>query len=129
MVKAAGFGEPALFRFHGDAIEAKIALGDRHQAQALLNELEQLGAVLQRTWVLAVAGRCRGLLSAARGDLDTSYRALERALELHHRLGEPFERARTLLALAGNRPLGEVGVTVICQCAPLGGEPRSQLGA
>ena len=34
-----------------------------------------------------------------------------------------------LLALAGNRPLGEVGVTVISQSAPLGGEPRSQLGA
>jgi hypothetical protein len=28
-VRAAGFGEPALFRFHGDAIEAKVALGRR----------------------------------------------------------------------------------------------------
>jgi DNA-binding CsgD family transcriptional regulator len=99
MVKAAGFGEPALFRFHGDAIEAKIALGDKPQAQGLLDELEQLGAVLQRPWVLAVAGRCRGLLSAARGDLEASYRAIERALEFHRRVGEPFERARTLLVL------------------------------
>ena len=91
--------EPALFRFHGDAIEAKVALGHRDQAHALLDELERLGAVLERTWVLALAGRCRGMLSAARGDLDGSYRALGAALELHDRLGEPFERARTLLVL------------------------------
>ena len=99
LVAAAGMHEPALFRFHGDAIEAKVALGHRDQAHALLDELERLGAVLERTWVLALAGRCRGLLSAARGDLDGSYRALGEALELHDRLGEPFERARTLLVL------------------------------
>jgi DNA-binding CsgD family transcriptional regulator len=33
------------------------------------------------------------------GDLNDAYPALERALELHHGLGEPFERARTLLVL------------------------------
>jgi DNA-binding CsgD family transcriptional regulator len=98
-VKAFGFGEPALFRFHGDAIEAKLTVGDRRQAQVLLEELEQVGAALQRAWVLAVAGRCRGLLCAVQGDPAAAYRALERALELHHRLGEPFEHARTLLAL------------------------------
>jgi DNA-binding CsgD family transcriptional regulator len=80
-------------------IEAKIALGDRREAQALLEDLEQVGAALQRPWVLAVAGRCRGLLSAADGDLGASYRAIERALELHGRLGEPFEHGRTLLVL------------------------------
>jgi DNA-binding CsgD family transcriptional regulator len=100
-VRTAGFGEPALFRFHGDAIEAKVALGRRNEAQALLEELEQLGAALGRTWVLTIASRCRGLLNAARGDLDASYRALERALRLHDHLGEPFERARTLLVLGG----------------------------
>jgi DNA-binding CsgD family transcriptional regulator len=47
------------------------------------------------------AGRCRGLLCAAQGDPAAAYRALERALELqlHQGLGEPFEHARTLLAL------------------------------
>jgi DNA-binding CsgD family transcriptional regulator len=99
LVTAAGMNEPALFRFHGDAIEAKVVLGHRDRAQALLRELERLGTALQRTWVLALAGRCRGLLSAAQGDLDGSYRALQSALELHDRLGEPFERARTLLVL------------------------------
>ena len=99
-VKAFGFGEPALFRFHGDAIEAKLTMGDRRQAEVLLEELEQVGAALQRAWVLAVAGRCRGLLCAVQGDPAAAYRALERALELHQRLGgEPFEHARTLLAL------------------------------
>jgi DNA-binding CsgD family transcriptional regulator len=99
LVTAAGMHEPALFRFHGDAIEAKVALGQRDRAQALLHRLEQLGAALERTWVLALAGRCRGLLRAARGDLDGSYQALESALLLQDRLGEPFEHARTLLVL------------------------------
>jgi DNA-binding CsgD family transcriptional regulator len=101
LVEAAGMHEPALFRFHGDAIEAKVALGRRAEAQALLAELERLGAVLERIWVLAIAGRCRGLLAAARGDLDGAYAALEAALGFHEHLGEPFERARTLLVLGG----------------------------
>jgi DNA-binding CsgD family transcriptional regulator len=99
LVAAAGMHEPALFRFHGDAVEAKVALGHRDAAQALLDELDRLGAALQRTWVLALAGRGRGLLSAALGDPAAAYRALEAALELHDHLGEPFERARTLLVL------------------------------
>jgi DNA-binding CsgD family transcriptional regulator len=99
MVGTAGLREPALFRFHGDAIEAKVVLGLREEAGRLLAELDELGAVLGRPWVLAIASRCRGLLSAANGDLGGAYLALERSLELHDRLDEPFERARTQLAL------------------------------
>jgi DNA-binding CsgD family transcriptional regulator len=95
----AGLREPALFRFHGDAIESQVALGHRDEAREQLDDLERLGAALGRTWVLTIACRCRGLLSAAIGDLDAAYRALERGLGLHDELGEPFERARTLLVL------------------------------
>ena len=50
------------------------------------------------TWVLATAARCRGLLAAARGDLDGAQAALERALVEHERLELEFSLARTLLA-------------------------------
>jgi DNA-binding CsgD family transcriptional regulator len=65
----------------------------------MLSELDRLGATLGRPWVLVMACRGRALLSAARGDLGASYQELEQALMLHDRLGEPFERARTLLVL------------------------------
>jgi len=95
----AGFGEPALFRFHGDAIETLLALGDREGAAALLGELEEQGRALERTWALTIASRCRALLSATAGDIDSAYASLGDALELHAELREPFERGRTLLML------------------------------
>ena len=96
-VRKSGFGEPALFRFHGDAIETLLVLGRTEEATTLLAELEEQGTALQRVWALAVASRCRALLSAASGEIERADTELEHALELHDRLGEPFERARTLL--------------------------------
>ena len=46
-VAKAGFGEPALFRFHGDAIETLVALGKLEEAASLLSELEESGEALQ----------------------------------------------------------------------------------
>ena len=100
-VEETGLREPSLFRFRGDAIEAKIVLGQLDDAEALLVELDRLGAALERPWVLVMACRGRALLSAARGDLRASQGELEQALVLHDRLEEPFERARTL-AVLGN---------------------------
>ena len=98
-VAEAGFGEPAHFRFHGDAIETLLALGRTEEATALLVEFEQRGKALQRVWALTIASRCHALVSAAAGDLDRAYAELDRALELHKRLQQPFERGRTLLVL------------------------------
>jgi DNA-binding CsgD family transcriptional regulator len=94
-----GLREPALFRFNGDAVEAKVALGRTGEAATMLDQFEALAAALDRTWALMVASRCRGLLHAANGETDAAYQALERALGLHDRMEEPFERARTLLVL------------------------------
>jgi DNA-binding CsgD family transcriptional regulator len=98
-VREAGFGEPALFRFHGDAIETLLALGRTEEATALLAELEEQGTTLQRVWALTIASRCRALLSAAAGEIERAYDELDRAFELHEQLGEPFEQARTVLVL------------------------------
>jgi DNA-binding CsgD family transcriptional regulator len=98
-VEESGLREPALFRFHGDAIEATIGLGRLEDATAMLAELDRLGSTLERPWVLIMAGRGRALLAAARGDLRASQAELEHTLVLHDRLEEPFERARTLTVL------------------------------
>ena len=57
-VEETGLREPALFRLHGDATEAKVALGQLDGAEALLAQLDGLGATLERPWVLVMA--CRG---------------------------------------------------------------------
>jgi DNA-binding CsgD family transcriptional regulator len=98
-VAKAGFGEPALFRFHGDAIETLVALGKLEEAASLLSELEERGEALQHLWARVVAARCRGLIAAARGDLPDAFAALEQAFELHPGLGQPLELARTHLVM------------------------------
>jgi DNA-binding CsgD family transcriptional regulator len=98
-VAKAGFGEPALFRFHGDSIEALIALGKLEEAASLIGELEERGEALEHGWARVISARCRGLLAAAGGDLPAAFSALERAFELHESVGQPFELARTHLVM------------------------------
>ena len=97
-VLATGMAEPALCRFVPDEIEALTRLGELGAAEALLGPFEARSAQLGRGWGIAVAGRCRGLLLAARGDLADAGAALEAGLQAHQRLAMPFEEARTLLA-------------------------------
>jgi DNA-binding CsgD family transcriptional regulator len=59
--------------------------------------LETRAQLLERTWALAAAARCRGLLIAAQGDLDAALGKLDEALAHHQRTGMPIELARTLL--------------------------------
>jgi DNA-binding CsgD family transcriptional regulator len=54
---------------------------------------------LGRRIVLAQARRCRGLIAAARGEIDHALRELDRAVDDHEAVGDPFGRARALLAL------------------------------
>ncbi|HSP72836.1 MAG TPA: LuxR C-terminal-related transcriptional regulator, partial [Gaiellaceae bacterium] len=97
IVEALGQREPARFRFHPDQIEAAIQLGDLDRAESLLDALDRRAAIFPRPWILATGARCRALLLAARGDLEGSLAALQRAHEHHARLEMPFEQARTLL--------------------------------
>jgi DNA-binding CsgD family transcriptional regulator len=93
-----GLEEPGAFPFLGDEIEALIGLGDLSLAESLLEKLESQGTALDRALALATAARCRGLLSAATGDVAGAMDAFTVALEQHERLPQPFDRARTLLA-------------------------------
>ncbi len=92
-----GIGEPGLV-FLPPAIEALISLGQLDRAERLLDELERRAVALDRAWVRALTGRCRGLLLAQRGDLEGAQSVLLGALEQHERQPMPIELGRTLLA-------------------------------
>jgi DNA-binding CsgD family transcriptional regulator len=96
---ATGCVDPGVFRFAPDQIEALIRLGLLAEARTLLRDFEARARSLSRWSALAAAGRCRGLLLAAEGDLDGSLQSLEAAMVAHQRVPIPFERARTLLTL------------------------------
>jgi DNA-binding CsgD family transcriptional regulator len=96
VVEQRGVGEPAPLLFLPDAAEALIGLGELDRADRLIEGFARRGRELDRVWAIATAARCRGLLLAARGDLDGALTALEGALAEHDRIDMPFERARTL---------------------------------
>jgi ATP/maltotriose-dependent transcriptional regulator MalT len=82
-----------------DAIEALVQLDRLAEAEPLIAALERNGRKLNRPWMLAMGARGRGMLLAARGDLNAAHAATERAMAAHEHLPMPFERARTLLLL------------------------------
>jgi DNA-binding NarL/FixJ family response regulator len=92
-----GMAEPGILRFVPDEVEALVALGEVERAAAILDAFQARAAALQRTWSLATAARCRGLVESARGTASVAIGALEAALHYHQGVGEPFELARTLL--------------------------------
>jgi DNA-binding CsgD family transcriptional regulator len=86
--------------FIPDAVEAFVALGRYDDAEPFIEALERNGSRLSRPWMLAASARCRGMLHAARGDINAAAAAVRRALAEHTKVPMPFERARTQL-LAG----------------------------
>jgi DNA-binding CsgD family transcriptional regulator len=97
--ESTGVGEPGIFPFDADEIEALIGVGRIDEAAVLTEELERRGHDLDRPRLHATSLRCRGLLAAAGGDLEPAISLLSTALVEHERLPVPLERGRTLLAL------------------------------
>ena len=95
---AAGVDDPAHALEPADLVEAALGVGDAVRAERAAERLERAGRVAPTPWTLALGARCRGLLEAARGDLDAAAAALDRAVQEHEHLPMPFERGRTLLA-------------------------------
>jgi DNA-binding CsgD family transcriptional regulator len=91
--------DPGVLRLVPDAAEALLAAGRPQAARPLVEALEANGRRLGRPWALATGARARGLLEAASGDLARAQTALEGALRDHKGLPQPFELARTLLAM------------------------------
>ena len=80
-----------------DAIECFLHLGDLETAERTVERLQTYADSSERPWARATVARCRGLVLAAKGDVDGAIPALEAALAEHDRLPMPFERARTEL--------------------------------
>ena len=76
-----------------------LELGRIDDAVRVLGVWEADAARLGREWVLAHATRCRGLVAAAQGNVAQAALLLERAVAQHEDVGDPFGRARALLAL------------------------------
>ena len=89
--------EPGAFPFVPDEVEALVALGELGSAERLTDRLDEHGRALDRSLALATAARCRGLVAAARGDLEGAEEHLQRSLAEHARTQQPFELGRTLL--------------------------------
>src|SRR5439155_2490510 len=89
-----GQEEPGVFQWGAELVEAYLAASRTARAEAAAAELDGRAAATARTWALAAAQRCRGLL-APEGGIDASF--LE-ALRLHESTRAPFQRARTELA-------------------------------
>jgi DNA-binding CsgD family transcriptional regulator len=82
-----------------DTLEALLAVGRLEDAEEKLSVWEERARTLDRSWALAITARCRALLLAARGEAAGAQAAFERALAEHARTQDPFQHARTLLAL------------------------------
>ena len=76
-----------------------ITVGELDEADGVLETWQKRADALDRAWALAILARSRGLLLAARGDLDGAFAPSSDALAEHARSADPFHHARTLLAL------------------------------
>jgi DNA-binding CsgD family transcriptional regulator len=91
--------EPAMFCIAPDLAEALVLAGDLDAAREVQARLEARGRALGRPWAVATALRCRGLIAAVEGRSGDALADLREAVELHAEISQPFDRARTLLAL------------------------------
>jgi DNA-binding CsgD family transcriptional regulator len=91
-----GIEGPKRISMIGDEIAALMHLGEVETASGLVDELERRGIQLGRPTLLATARRYRGLIQAARGDVDGAAEPIEQSLAIFG-TDLPFERARTLL--------------------------------
>ena len=94
-----GWREPSLRWWTGDLVELLAGLGRVEEAQRLLSVWDADAARVARPWVLGHVARGQGLVASATGDVEGALSWLERAVDLHDGVGDPYGRARALLAL------------------------------
>jgi DNA-binding NarL/FixJ family response regulator len=92
-----GYGHVGVNPYLPNAIEAAIALGETARAERLLSQLDRAAA--SNPWARATGLRCRGLVAAANRQPGEAVAALQQAALAHEQSQNPFEHARTLLAL------------------------------
>lgn len=101
-----GWGEPSLRWWTADYVELLLEHEHVDEATLLVDVWETDAARVGREWVLAHVTRCRGLVAAAQGELERADSLLDRAVTEHQEVGDPYGRARALLALGVARRRG-----------------------
>ena len=94
-----GHAEPGLMRELPDLLDALVAVGELREAEAVAAPWEERARALDRAWALAICARVRALIRAARSDHEGALFVFDEALAEHARTQDPFQHARTLLAL------------------------------
>jgi DNA-binding CsgD family transcriptional regulator len=91
--------EPGYARFHGDYVEALVAIGDTARATSVIDRIEIRAVRTQRVSALAAVHRGRALVAAHEGDRDDAFAAARQAVATL--VGTPlaYERARAMLTL------------------------------
>jgi DNA-binding CsgD family transcriptional regulator len=82
-----------------DAVETLVMLGRLDEAEGHIARLEQRARALEHAWATPAGERCRGLLLLGRSQLESAIETLESSQAGFERIGFPFDRARSLLAL------------------------------
>ena len=95
----AGYGDPSIFGYVPDMVEAMVSLGRMDDAAARLEAFDHTARALGRRSALAVAARSGGFMLAAAAQWEAALSELERAVRLEQELGRPFQQARALLTL------------------------------
>jgi len=139
-LEVVGSAEPNLARWRADYVEVLLELGRVDDAVAVLEPWEAEAARLGREPVLAQALRCRGLVAAARGDVDLARSLLEEAAARHGAVEDRLGAARARLALGtvlrrsrqkrAARVEIEEAIRVFEECgaAPFAEKARGELG-
>lgn len=96
---ALGWGEPSVRWWSSDHAELLLERGRTDEAIRIIDVWEADAARVGREWVLAHVTRCRGLVAAAAGSVARATSLLQDAVAQHEDVGDPFGRARALLAL------------------------------
>ena len=97
------FRDPGMDWLVPDELDALVLVGALDEAEAVLGPWERRARTLDRAWALAIAARVRALVLAVQGDLDGALATFETALAEHGRVQDPFQYARTLLALGATQ--------------------------
>ena len=101
--RTAGRADPDDLWWRPDYIETLLELGRVDDAVEILDVTEADAKRLGRDHVLARLMRCRGLVAAARGDLQVALAILDQAVDQVDVETDPFGHARALLALGVTR--------------------------
>jgi DNA-binding CsgD family transcriptional regulator len=97
--RAAGFALSTGSDYVSDYVEALLEVGRQGDAAAVVEEWEADARRIGNRWALPQTVRCRGLVAAAAGDVESGLALLDEAVSQHRAAGDPFGRARALLAL------------------------------